>query len=208
MCVLAKRKFTSRICGYDKVSKTCFYSFDTDCNVISTYETTKVVIKPDGADACHSTGYLLNGAEPVSDAQITSSTDNSPSTDSRGFRLYTVKTDAHEGSWAAGIPDTYQYIQVRFYRLKHVSGVALQGKADYGQYVTAYKVLYSCDCASFRTIMDTNGYDKVFAGNTDDNTVVTSMLPVEVTALCVRINPVTYKGWLVMRFDILGCPVN
>ncbi|XP_052818316.1 adipocyte enhancer-binding protein 1-like [Mya arenaria] len=202
MCHLATRKCRSRICGYDKVSKTCFYSFDTYSDLNHNTETTKVVIIPDGG-YCYSTYYLLNGAR-----QITASSVYSDGCDTRGARLYSVASDWHEGAWSAGYADTNQYIQVQFNCLNQVSGVALQGKVLNDQYVTSYRVLYSCDCVNFHTVTDTYGYYKTFAGNTDPDTVVTSMLPSPVTALCVRINPVTYKDWMSMRFEILGCPVN
>ncbi|WAR10231.1 DIS1B-like protein [Mya arenaria] len=71
------------------------------------------------------------------------------------------------------------YGQVQFNGLNNVVGVALQGRHDYDQFVTAYKVFYSGDC--------------VFNGNTDKDTIVTSMLPSDVTALCVRLNPVKWN---------------
>ncbi|WAR12793.1 HMCT-like protein [Mya arenaria] len=160
MCVLARRKCTSMICGYDIVSKTCSYSLDSEDDLITTNGITKVVLIPVD-DACQTSEYLVNGAEPVSDAQITASTSYSLICDTRGARLNTIATDAHQGAWAAKIHDKNQYIQVQFNCLNHVLGVALQGKPPLNQYVTAYKVLFSYDCVNFRTIMDTNGYDKV-----------------------------------------------
>ncbi|WAR10365.1 CPXM2-like protein [Mya arenaria] len=184
MCVLARRKGTSNICGYDKVSKTCFYSFDTEYDILSTSEVTKVVLIP-VEDACQSSEYLVNGMEPVSDDQITASS------------------------------------VVQFNCPNHVIGVAMQGRpistdpnsiVGVGccyQRVTAYKLLYSGDCVSYLTIRDSSGSDVILDGNTDQETVVTSMLPSPVTALCVRINPVTwFGGHISLRFDILGCSMN
>ncbi|WAR10766.1 AEBP1-like protein [Mya arenaria] len=155
MCVLAIRKGTSNICGYDKVSKTCFYSFDTEDDVINTPELTKVVLIP-VEDTCQSTEYLVNGTEPVSDDQITASSVYDGWYDPGIARLHSVRK---AGAWAPPSNNINQYIQI-------------------------------------------------FDGNTDRNTVVTSMLPSQVTALCVRINPVTWHGWIALRFDILGCPRN
>ncbi|WAR09961.1 HMCT-like protein [Mya arenaria] len=220
MCVLARRKGTSNICGYDKVSKTCFYSFDTEHDVLSTSEVTKVVLIPI-EDACQSSEYLVNGMEPVLDDQITASSVYNEAHDTRGSRLDSVPTSSHVGAWKAGKNDTNQYIQVQFNCPNHVIGVAMQGRpvstdpnAIVGvdccyQRVTAYKLLYSGDCVNFLTIRDSGGSDVIFDGNTDQDTVVTSMLPSPVTALCVRINPVTwFGGYISLRFDILGCSMN
>ncbi|WAR30218.1 CPXM2-like protein [Mya arenaria] len=108
---------------------------------------------------------------------------------------------------------------VQFNGLSRVVGVAVQGRpfntdptvaymdCCYHR-VTSYKFLYSWDCQHFTTVKDPNGSDMIFAGNTDQDTVVTSMLPKQVSAVCVRINPVTWEGFIALRFDILGCQVN
>ncbi|WAR10355.1 HMCT-like protein [Mya arenaria] len=152
--------------------------------------------------------------EPVSDDQITASSVHSEAHDTRGSRLDSVPTNSHVGAWAAGTTDANQYIQVQFNCPYHVIGVAMQGRPIVGvdccnQHVTAYKLLYSGDCVNFLTIRDSSGSDVILDGNTDQDTVVTSMLPSPVTALCVRINPVTWIGdHISMRFDILGCSMN
>ncbi|XP_052812474.1 probable carboxypeptidase X1 [Mya arenaria] len=219
MCVLARRMGTSNICGYDKVSKTCFYSFDTEYDVLSTSEVTKVVLIP-VEDACQSSEYLVNGMEPVSDDQITASSVFNEAHDTNGSRLHSVTTSSRVGAWVAGTADTNQYIQVQFNCPNHVIGVAMQGRPgpDPNSYVgvgccyqrvTAYKLLYSGDCVNYLTIRDSSGSDVILDGNTDQETVVTSMLPSPVTALCVRINPVTwFGGYISLRFDILGCSMN
>ncbi|WAR27433.1 HMCT-like protein [Mya arenaria] len=220
MCVLARRKGTSNICGYDKVSKTCFYSFDTEYDVLSTNDVTKVVLIPI-EDACRSSENLVNGTEPVSDDQITASSVKNEVHDTTGSRLDSVPTNSHVGAWQAGKNDTNQYIQVRFNCPNHVIGVAMQGRpintdpnsiVAVGccyERVTAYKLHYSGDCVNFLTIRDSSGSDVILNGNTDQETVVTSMLPSPVTSLGVRINPVTwFDDYISMRFDILGCSMN
>ncbi|XP_052814026.1 uncharacterized protein LOC128241083 [Mya arenaria] len=172
MCVLARRMGTSNICGYDKVSKTCFYSFDTEYDVLSTSEVTKVVLIP-VEDACQSSEYLVNGMEPVSDDQITASSVFNEAHDTNGSRLHSVTTSSRVGAWVAGTADTNQYIQVQFNCPNHVIGVAMQGRpisTDPNSYmyrgvgccyqrVTAYKLLYSGDCVNYLTIRDSSGSD-------------------------------------------------
>ncbi|XP_052788841.1 inactive carboxypeptidase-like protein X2 [Mya arenaria] len=165
--------------------------------------------------------YLVNGDNPVSDAQISASSvwDNDPGHGSKGARLYSTPSLTTVGAWAAGYSNANQYIQVQFNGLSHVMGVAIQGRPvntdpsfEYlgccSQRVTSYKLIYSYDCAYFLTIKDCNGSDRIFVGNTDENTVVTTMLPSPVAALCVKINPVTWFEHISMRFDILGNSIN
>ncbi|XP_052813987.1 neuropilin-1-like [Mya arenaria] len=160
---------------------------------------------PAPSDICVCPMYLVNGPEPVSDDQITASSYFDSFHAPSSARLNAVTTETSTG--------------VQFNGLTNVVGVALQGRpintdhAIHGldccyQYVTTYKVVYSSDCVHFLTIVDTNGNAKIFDGNTDQDTIVTSMLPSEVTALCVRINPVTWHEWISLRFDILGCPIR
>ena len=47
---------------------------------------------------------------------------------------------------------------------------------------------------------------KVFPGNDAPNTLVENTFPVPVVALCVRINPVQWNGFISLRFDLTGCP--
>ena len=46
---------------------------------------------------------------------------------------------------------------------------------------------------------------QIFTGNTDRNTKITNIFPEPVTARCIRINPRTWKSYVNMRFDVLGC---
>jgi len=47
---------------------------------------------------------------------------------------------------------------------------------------------------------------QVFPGNDGPNTLVENTFPVPVVALCVRINPITFSGYMSLRFDLTGCP--
>ncbi|WAR30230.1 HMCT-like protein [Mya arenaria] len=207
MCSLRKRNGMCNICGYDKTSKTCFLSDDNEDDIILTSDDRKVVLKPVEK-------YLVNGGDPVSDAQFSASSVyvNASNHAASGARLHSLPSPTSIGAWGAWTLDANQYIQVQLNGLSQVVGVAVQGRpinADgcCNQHVTSYKVLYSWNCQQFLTVNDTSGMAMTFAGNTDQDTVVTSMLPKQVSALCVRINPVTWMNRSVLRFDILGCRV-
>ncbi|XP_060074006.1 hemocytin-like [Ylistrum balloti] len=104
------------------------------------------------------------------------------------------------GAWAAGTLDTSQYLQVEFPTPKTISAVATQGRHGCcKQWVTSYKIQYSTDCNTWTTLPQT------FTGNTDEDTVVNNTLTAQVTAKCIRVNPVTWNHHIAMRMDIIGC---
>ena len=47
------------------------------------------------------------------------------------------------GAWSAKTNDKSQWIQVDFGEVKRVTQIASQGRSDYAQWVTKYKVFYS-----------------------------------------------------------------
>ena len=49
---------------------------------------------------------------------------------------------------------------------------------------------------------------QIFAGNNDQDSVVTHMFGCPILARCVRINPLEWKDKIALRFDLLGCPAN
>ena len=51
-------------------------------------------------------------------------------------------------------------------------------------------------------------YCRYFDGNTDGNTIVTSIFPRPVTANFVRINPYEWGSHIGLRFELLGCYIK
>lgn len=49
------------------------------------------------------------------------------------------------GAWSSRANDKGQWIQVNFRELTRVTKVAIQGRQDYAQWVTAFKLSYSLD---------------------------------------------------------------
>ena len=48
-------------------------------------------------------------------------------------------------------------------------------------------------------------YLQTFLANTDDATVVYSQLPAPITALCLRLHPLEWNSWSVLKMDVFGC---
>ena len=46
---------------------------------------------------------------------------------------------------------------------------------------------------------------QVFPGNSDPDTIVTNMFECPIITRCVRLNPISWKNFISLRFDIIGC---
>ena len=60
-------------------------------------------------------------------------------------RLNRPASGGKTGAWSAKTNDLGQWIQVNFRELTRVTEVVIQGRQDYAQWVTAFKLYYSLD---------------------------------------------------------------
>ncbi|XP_078659901.1 lymphocyte antigen 75-like isoform X2 [Branchiostoma floridae x Branchiostoma belcheri] len=118
-------------------------------------------------------------------------------------RLHQGQGGGGAGAWCAGTNDPNQWIEVDLLRSISVTGIQTQGRADYDQWVTTFRVQYSDDRTTWRTYGDGDGTD--FPGNSDRNTVVTTMFPNPILTRWLRVNPRTWSGHVSLRMEILGC---
>jgi hypothetical protein len=115
------------------------------------------------------------------------------------YRLWNTQRQGSAGAWAAGYQNTNQWIQVSSITPQFWAGVMTQGRADKDQWVTSYKVQYSDDGVNWQYV--DNG--EIFTGNTDRNTLQTSLFSTPVVARTLRIVPQTWYGYLSLRFDAI-----
>jgi len=65
-------------------------------------------------------------------------------------RLHKPSGGGKTGAWSAQVNDANQWIQVTFVDdLTKVTAIGIQGRYDYDQWVTKYKVSYSVDGTNF-----------------------------------------------------------
>ncbi|XP_033748235.1 uncharacterized protein LOC117333187 [Pecten maximus] len=64
------------------------------------------------------------------------------------------------------------------------------------------------DGVTWTTAMSQDGSPKLFAGNVDPHTPVTSYVTPNITALHVRINPQSWYLHIFVRFDVGGCQIR
>ena len=83
----------------------------------------------------------------ITDPQITASSMNNYNHGSQNARLH-FKGDplTHvSAGWAARLLDTKQWLQVDLQHITRVIGIATQGRHDFDQWVTEYKLQYGDD---------------------------------------------------------------
>ncbi|XP_077495549.1 uncharacterized protein LOC144106577 isoform X2 [Amblyomma americanum] len=118
--------------------------------------------------------------------------------------------EANEGrlgarGWVAGVADKHQYLQVDFGEPRELTAVVTRGRQEAAQWVTSYLVQHSNNAHRWSTIKDADGADLVFTGNFDASTPVTRVFPRAVSARYLRVVPVTWKNWIALQLEILGC---
>ena len=99
--------------------------------------------------------------DSILDSQLTASSEYNPNHGPHLARLDAV-AGAGIGGWAALTLDSNQWIQVDFDgTLKTVSGIITQGRQDYAQWVTEYRVQYSNDGVNWKYVKDEDNLDAV-----------------------------------------------
>merc|ERR1719427_128887 len=130
----------------------------------------------------------------------------------QGFHGRLFNKSPSGGSWIAGRPAFDQnnkherWIEVDYEGDRTIYGVVTQGRNRDNHFVKSYNVLYKTGVSSeFKYILDENGDEKVFPGNSDMQTPVINNFPEPITARYFRINAVTWNGHIALRFDFLQC---
>ncbi|XP_078700177.1 uncharacterized protein LOC144926966 [Branchiostoma floridae x Branchiostoma belcheri] len=117
-------------------------------------------------------------------------------------------------AWCAASGHHYgQWLQVDLHSVISVAGVRTQGRGDYPQWVTRYKLSFSTTDGVVWDTYSEQGQEKEFTGNRDRNTIVTRLLLQPVLTRFVRFHPLSWSHWPSMRIDVLLCapvvlPIN
>ncbi|KAI8490368.1 hypothetical protein Bbelb_316360 [Branchiostoma belcheri] len=113
------------------------------------------------------------------------------------------------GAWCVKTNTIGEWLQVDLGEMETVTGTIIQGRYHHAdQWVTSYKLQHSVDGLSWITYASSNGSEEVFPGNTDRNTPVTNLLDSPTDARYVRFLPQSWREYMSMRVEVLGCSVN
>ena len=115
-------------------------------------------------------------------------------------------------AWSAGTNNTSQYMTIDLDTTQTVSGAITQGRVNYNQWVTSYKVSVSTDNITYLYITTTGtttdaSLAQIFTGNTDRSTKVENTFNSPIQARYVRYHPMTWSGHISMRAGVL-LPIN
>ncbi|XP_065069850.1 receptor-type tyrosine-protein phosphatase S-like isoform X1 [Rhopilema esculentum] len=102
---------------------------------------------------------------------------------------------------------TNQFLQVDFGKIVTVSGIATQGNPSAASWVKDFYVEYGTTLSSLVTYQENTG-NKLFIGNSDQNTIVVNWFRVRLQTRYVKIKPNTYNSGVCMRIEILGCNLD
>ncbi|RMX52485.1 hypothetical protein pdam_00013777, partial [Pocillopora damicornis] len=135
------------------------------------------------------------------DYAITASSEWAANHGASNARLYFMAGGGRTGAWSARTNAKSQWIQVDFEKMKRVTQIASQGRSDYAQWVTRYRVSYSTFGKTFKS------HDHVYSANSDQHSVVVNTLVKPTEARFFRINVEGWHGHISMRFELYGCDV-
>ncbi|WAQ93429.1 MFGM-like protein [Mya arenaria] len=143
----------------------------------------------------------------VSDSQLSASTSFNFSYEATNGRLMQQPSGTNGGAWMPRFFDTQQFIQVDFGHPEKISGVVTQGRQDTDQWVESFLIETSLDGIHWYKYVDRDSKKAytIFPANFDRNTAVKSFFDREVDAQYLRIVPMTWKGKIALRFDVLSC---
>lgn len=143
----------------------------------------------------------------ITDGQLTASSQWDWNHGARRGRLDIQKQGALRGAWSSRRNDGNQWLQIDLFdETSQVTGVATQGRFDWNQWVTKYRLQYSVDGVTFQFYKEQGqSANKEFTGNTDRNTIVRHDLNPPITARFIRFRPVSWVGHISMRVELYGC---
>jgi hypothetical protein len=85
----------------------------------------------------------------ITDTQITASSEWRDDHGATNARLNRPEQSGTTGAWSAETNNANQWIQADLGGVKSIGGVLIQGRNNYAQWVTKFKVQYSADNANW-----------------------------------------------------------
>ncbi|XP_030852318.1 EGF-like repeat and discoidin I-like domain-containing protein 3 [Strongylocentrotus purpuratus] len=142
----------------------------------------------------------------IPDSSLTASSEFNADHGAKRGRLNLARVGNLRGGWNPMDNDANPWIQVDLLDLYRIISVATQGRQDFDQWVNSYKLAWSTDGTTFRTVQDIPGpgADKIFIGNVDRNTIMTNTLPVSQVCRYFRLMPVSWYKHISVRMEIYG----
>ena len=111
--------------------------------------------------------------------------------------------DSPQG-WSAQNNAVGEWYQIDNGKIANISGIVIQGRKDYDQWVTTFRVKYRDSSETWNSV---DG-DAIFTGNTDRDTKVEVQFASPVNARYIRIYPETWNFHISLRAGIISNSTN
>uniref|UniRef100_H3CVY0 Milk fat globule EGF and factor V/VIII domain containing a n=1 Tax=Tetraodon nigroviridis TaxID=99883 RepID=H3CVY0_TETNG len=114
-------------------------------------------------------------------------------------------------AWTSASHDKNPWIEINLQKKMRLTGIITQGASRLGtaEYIKAFKVASSLDGTTYATHkVQGQRKDKVFVGNTDNDSTKTNLFEPSIVAQYVRIIPVVCRRACTLRMELVGCELN
>ncbi|XP_038053125.1 uncharacterized protein LOC119725675 [Patiria miniata] len=158
-------------------------------------------------DDCDMSAGMVDGS--LHDGRITAS-----SYSVSGHAPHTARLDPYSARGSSGwnpfTSDPGQWIRVEFQRERVVHTIVTQGCGEAKGWVTSYSMEYSTneEELGLTKYLDGDGSLKIFQANYDGYSLVRNRLERHLVMRAIVIYPTTWKGYICLRVDFVGCPHN
>ncbi|XP_071757584.1 lactadherin-like isoform X2 [Centroberyx gerrardi] len=128
-----------------------------------------------------------------------------------GPELARLNNQGIVNAWTSAAHDRNPWIEIDMQKKMRLTGIITQGASRMGtaEFIKAFKVATSFDGKTYSTYrVDGQRADKVFVGNTDNDSTKTNMFDPPVVAQYVRIIPVVCRKACTLRMELVGCELN
>ncbi|KAG9260826.1 lactadherin-like [Astyanax mexicanus] len=128
-----------------------------------------------------------------------------------GPELARLNNQGMVNAWSSASHDKNPWIEVDLQKKMRLTGIITQGASRMGmaEFIKAFKVASSFDGKVY-AVHRAEGQrkDKVFVGNTDNDSTKTNLFDPPIVAQYIRIIPVVCRKACTLRLELIGCELN
>ncbi|XP_053722608.1 EGF-like repeat and discoidin I-like domain-containing protein 3 isoform X1 [Synchiropus splendidus] len=128
-----------------------------------------------------------------------------------GPELARLNNQGIVNAWTSATHDRNPWIEINMQKKMRLTGIITQGASRMGaaEFIKAFKVASSFDGKSYVIYkVDGTRKDKVFVGNTDNDSTKTNMFDPPILAQYIRIIPVVCRKACTLRMELVGCELD
>ncbi|XP_011486550.1 EGF-like repeat and discoidin I-like domain-containing protein 3 isoform X1 [Oryzias latipes] len=128
-----------------------------------------------------------------------------------GPELARLNNQGIVNAWTSAAHDRNPWIEINMQKKMRLTGIITQGASRMGaaEYIKNFKVASSLDGISYITYKaEGQRRDKVFVGNSDNDSTKTNLFDPPIVAQYIRIVPVVCRRACTLRMELVGCEIH